>query len=162
MSDTAYLDWAEKAAIENLRGRVATGDWLVGQTNGLLAILLVGIGGGIGYAVKLAEAHAHASYTWGVTVASCWLALIAAVLVAKVSMTCETPVVFNEPQNLYRPEPKLGLSEIRVFELENIQARIETAKKRNAALALWLDRCRFCAVGTPLAFAVASIGAAGL
>lgn len=58
MAEKDLMEWAEKAAVEHLRGKLASGDFLLMQANTLLSILLVGSGGGLGYAVKLAEASA--------------------------------------------------------------------------------------------------------
>ncbi|MEH3087705.1 MAG: hypothetical protein PGN26_14490 [Xylophilus ampelinus] len=155
MSRTEVQEWAEKAGIENLKGRLATGDFLLTQANTLLSILLVGIGGGLAYAVRLAEGASASVYSWGMAGATVWLCVVAAVLTAKCIVTRDTPVLYNEPKNLFNPEHEHTLMEMRGFELKNIQARIKDVGTRNADVAKWLDRCRYAAIATPLAFIAA-------
>lgn len=156
MADKDLVEWAEKAAVEHLRGKLASGDFLLTQANTLLSILLVGIGGGLGYAVKLAEASALPPYTWGLAVATAWLSGVAVFLVAKCVVTRDTQVLFNEPKNLCPPGTALTLDEVVPFELENMQGRIERTNARNAGIAKWLDRCRYATIFTPVVFAIAA------
>lgn len=161
MADQSLEEWAEKAGIENLRGRLATGDVLLAQANTLLSLLLVGIGGGLAYAVKLAESVAGAPFAWGMGAATAWLCLVASVLTVKCIVTRSTPALYNEPQNLCPPGTSMTLAEVRGHELENISNRIKAAVLRNAAVATWLDLCRYGAISTPVIFALAAVVAAG-
>lgn len=162
MADNHLQEWTEKAGLENLRGRLATGDFLVTQANTLLSILLVGIGGGLAYAVKLADAPNPSPFVGGMVLVTAWLCVVAAVLTSKCIVTRETPMLYNEPKNLFQPDLKLTLDEVRGFELKNIQGRIEAAKKRNATVATWLDRCRYAAIAAPAAFILGAVAAAYL
>ena len=85
-----------------------------------------------------------------------WLVVVAVNLVVNCIVTRPTTTLYNEPRNIYRPD--LGLTEdaIRGFELDNVQARIDRTKHRNAAVAYWLDRCRYAAIATPFVFAVSA------
>lgn len=160
MPDPTLEEWAEKAGIENLRGRLATGDFLTVQASTLLSLLLVGIGGGLAYAVKLAETAATTPFVWGMVASTLWLCLVAAILMAKCIKTRDTPALFNEPLNLCPPGTTLSLPEVRRHELENISARIKQATERNAGVAAWLDKCRNAAIVTPLVFGLAAAIAA--
>ncbi len=158
--DPQQLDWIEKAAIENLRGRLATGDVLLAQVNTLLSLLLVGIGGSLAYAVKLADNTSASPFVAGMVLVVAWLTIVAAVLVWRCLFTRETQLLYNEPRNLYQPDLGITFEALRIFELDNIQARIERTKKRNAMVATWLDRCRAAAVATPAPFILGACVAA--
>ncbi|PIF38016.1 hypothetical protein CLV01_3199 [Delftia sp. 60] len=165
MTNKDYLDWVEKAAIENLRGRLATGDVLLAQSNTLLSLLLVGIGGSLAYVVKLLEGSAASPLVVGMSSVSVWLFLVAAVLAFNCLFTRETQVLYNEPKSLRNDTLKslnLSFEDLRGFELENIQERIEKTELRNRCVAMWLDRCRGAAVATPVVFTVAALGSAYL
>lgn len=152
-----YAQWAENAAMEHLKGRLQTGDVLLAQANTLLSLLLVAIGGALAYAARLFEPQGVASpMAWGMAAVVAWLVVVATNLVVQCIVTRPTTTLYNEPRNIYRPE--LGLSEdaIRGFELDNVQARIDRTKRRNAAVAYWLDRCRYAAIATPFVFVMAA------
>lgn len=90
MADHFLQESAEHADIENLCGKLATGDFLLGQANTLLSLLPVGIGGGLAYAVKLAEGTPAAAFVWGMAVSTLWLCFVALVLVTKCIVTRRT------------------------------------------------------------------------
>ncbi|QHE85031.1 hypothetical protein [Hydrogenophaga sp. BPS33] len=71
-------------------------------------------------------------------------------------MTKEAQVLHNEPKNIHRPELTLSEDAALTFEIENLQLRVEATKKRNANVALWLDRCRCGVIATPVWFAAAA------
>ena len=154
MGDWNYAEWAEKAGLENLKGRLATGDVLLAQANTLLSILLVGLGGGLAWVVRMLEAGALAALGKGMVVVTAWLAWVAVVLVLRCIATRTTQVAYNEPANLYQPSLGLTEAEVRAFEMENVQQRINATKRRNREVACWLDRCRYAAISTPVWFAV--------
>lgn len=161
MGEWSYVEWAEKAGIENLRGRLATGDVLLAQASTLLSLLLAGMGGALAYAVKLIDTGPVSPVAWAAAAVSAWLAVVAVVLMARCIVTRETQALYNEPGNIYKPDLSLSPDAIRGFELENIQRRIEQTKARNEAVARWLDRCRYAAIATPLVFAIAAWAVAG-
>lgn len=156
MAEWNYAQWAEAAGIENLKGRLATGDVLLSQANTLLGLLLVGVGGGLGYAMKLAEPGGATPAAWGAAGATVWMAWVAALLVWFCIATRETEVLCNEPRNIYKPDLGLSEQQIRGYEMEHIQSRINFTKGRNRAVACWLDRCRFAAIVTPAVFVLAA------
>ncbi|CAN7315289.1 hypothetical protein [Acidovorax delafieldii] len=151
------LDWAEKAAIEHLKARLATGDALHAQASQLLTLLLAGMTGALAIGSKVFESY-PGPVQWGAAVVSAWLASICVVLTLKAIATRTTQTQYNEPRNLYRAElaEKYTLQQLREFELENVQQRIDLTKARNANVAWWLDRCRYAAAATPAVFAVAA------
>lgn len=155
MADWNYVEWAEKIGTENLKGRLAAGDFLLSQANTLLSFLLGGIGGAMIYGARIFNA-APAPIEWGAATVAIWLAAVAVILAAQCIITRSTPALYNEPMNVYKPELKLSEMAIRQFELENVQARINDAKARNSRIAAWLDRCRYAALATPLVFAAAA------
>lgn len=156
MKSKEFLDWVEKAAVENLKGRLATGDMLLAQAGTLLSILLVAIGGALAYAVKLADTASRTPLIWGMAGTTVWLCIVASALMWKCIMTRVTPALYNEPKSFLGVDPAIGFDQLREYELQNMQARIDQAVARNKAVASWLDRCRGGAIATPLAFIVAS------
>lgn len=153
--DAAHIEWAEKTGLENLKGRLATGDVMLAQANQLLAILIAGIGGAIALGNKIFTPAAGAAETASIATAI-WLALIAALLTRQCIATRWTQVLHNEPKSLYPPVNGHSMLEIKEFELENIQVRIERTKLRNIGVAIWLDRCRYATAATPLIYAIAA------
>lgn len=158
--NTQELEWVEKAGIENLRSRLATGDALLAQANMLLSILLVGIGGALTYGVNLSSKAAASPLVGGMVVVIVWLVSVAGLLAFNCLFTRKTQLLYNEPRNLHQPQLGITFEQLRGFELENIQARIELTKARNAQVALWLDRCRGAAIATPIPFIVGAVVAA--
>lgn len=157
MPEWNYAQWAEHAAMEHLKGRLQTGDVLLAQANTLLSLLLVAIGGALAYAAKLFEPEGAASpMAWGMAAVVAWLVVVAANLVVNCIVTRPTTTLYNEPRNIYRPELGLSETQIRGFELDNVQARIDRTKHRNAVVAYWLDRCRYAAIATPFVFALSA------
>lgn len=157
------LDWAERAAMEHLKGRLATGDALHAQANQTLTLLLAAMAGALAIGAKVFEAGAG-PVQWGAAAVSAWLASIAIALTLKAIASRVTQTLYNEPRNLYQAElaAKYSLLELRTFELENVQGRINLTKARNEKVALWLDRCRYAAATTPLVFMLAALVTAAL
>jgi|PersoiStandDraft_1058852.scaffolds.fasta_scaffold44556_2 hypothetical protein len=153
MSDTEHLDWAENIAVEHLKGRLATADVLLAQSNQLLNLVLTGMAGAIAFGVKVFSAG-NSAVDWGCAALSVWLALTAVMLITCCIRTRSTPCLYNEPKHVY-PLTDLPLDQIRAYELENMQARIDQAKDRNRRVACWLDRCRYMASATPICFGIA-------
>lgn len=154
MKEWTLIDWAENAALENLKARLAAIDHLSAQANSLLQLLLVGMGGSLAYGVKVFEPATVSPLVAGSFAVSLWLAWVGAVLIVKCIMTQEQPVAHNSPKNLYQPEMLTQYSpeEWRKFELDNQQGRIDAVKRLNWSMAWWLDRCRLAAIATPLVF----------
>ena len=152
-----YAQWAEHAAMEHLKGRLQTGDVLLAQANTLLSLLLVAIGGALAYAAALFEPEGAASpMAWGMAAVVAWLVVVAVNLVVNCIVTRPTTTLYNEPRNIYRPDLGLSEDQIRGFELDNVQIRIDRTKARNAVVAYWLDRCRYAAIATPFVFVVSA------
>lgn len=152
-----YAQWAESAAVENLKGRLQTGDVLLAQANTLLSLLLVAMGGALAYAVKLFEPQSAASpMAWGMAAVVAWLVVVAVNLMLHCIVTRPTPTLYNEPRNIYQPTLNLSEADIRGFEMQNMQLRIDRVRERNAQVAFWLDCCRYAAIATPPVFAVAA------
>jgi len=156
MAEWNYAEWAEKAGIENLKHRLATGDVLLAQANTLLSILLVGIGGGLSYAMKLADSGAVAAPTWGAAAATAWMVWVAAVLVHQCIATRETEVLGSSPLNVYKPSLDLTEEQVHIHFMQQLQDRIVFTKTRNRMVAYWLDRCRYASIATPLIFGLAA------
>lgn len=153
MSNWNNLAWAEESATKLLLHRLGTGDVLLAQSNQLLNILLVGMAGALAWGVKIFAAGAG-PVEWGAAAVALWLAAVAVALTRLCIATRETQVPYNIPDHTYRPTA--SEEDVRWGEMLGVQARIEATVKRNAAVAYWLDRCRYAAAATPVVFAVAA------
>lgn len=153
MTSPTLLDWAEKAAVENLKERLANLDQLRAQASSLLQLILVGIGGGLTFAVKVFDSGPVGPLVSGAFATVLWLCWVAAMLVLKCLSTSRVPVVFNHPRNLYNDQAKAaGLDEWRERELQTLGNRIDGVKPIVESVGAWLDRCRYAAISTPLLF----------
>lgn len=155
MADWNYAEWAEKCGREHLRGRLATGEFLLGQANTLLSLVLVAVAGLLAYGVRIFDAGAG-PVQWGCAFAAAWLCCVAVMLSAKCIVTRDTQVLFNEPSNIYKPDLCLSQTQVLAFEMENLQGQINKTKIRNLQVSTWLDRCRYGVIATPLVFSVAA------
>lgn len=151
----SYIDWAEKAGIECLKGRLETAAFLQKEATTLLSILLVGIGGGIGYSAKLFEGGIT-PWIAGIAASTVWLSLVAMVLMMKCIKTMNTQLLYNLPLNIYRPEMNFTEMQVREAELRNVNERIKITIASNDRRATWLDRVRYMAIATPIVFCVAA------
>lgn len=154
MTTQTLLEWAERAAIENLKERLANLDQLRAQASSLLQLILVGIGGALTFAVKVFDPGAIGPLVAGALAVVLWLCWVAAMLVWKCLSTSRVPVVFNHPKNLYNDEAKVAkVDEWRERELHTLGRRIDGVKPIVESVGAWLDRCRYAAIATPLIFA---------
>lgn len=151
------LAMAERDGRENLRERLATGDVLLAHANGLLNLLLAGIGGALAIGRTVFDAGPAAAHVWGAAAVALYWMLVAAVLLSRCIVTRETQMLHNEPNNLYRPEVGWTYLQLRRAELRLLQDRINLTKLRNGPVAWWLDACRMAAVGAPLVFATVAL-----
>jgi hypothetical protein len=157
MSDPkSYLDWAEKAAMEHLKGRLATGDVLLTQANQLLNLLLAGMAGALAWGARVFTPQAG-SLEWGAAAVSAYLAIVAAALTHHCISTRPTQAQYNEPRNIYKPELNLDLDVARKHELDNVQERIDLTIERNRNVAKKLDQARYATALTPLVFVLAAL-----
>lgn len=143
------LEWIEKAAIGNLKGRRETADILAKEAATTLTVLLAGVGGSLAYGVKLLDGET--SNTIIAAAAVCvWLTLLAISLVLFCLRIGEIPVVYNEPGKLLkRSLAQESFDEWRRGELENMQERIDQTVRRNNTTARNLNYVRLLAVCTP-------------
>lgn len=157
MADWSYVEWAERAGIENLKQRLENADHLREQANRLLQLLLVAMGGTLAYGARVFEPGQFTPVAAGSLAVALWLCWVAVVLMVKCIATEASELTYNQPKNIYMPELLKDHTpdEIRAFELENIQARIHRTMPRVARRAHWLDMCRYATVATPMVFGLA-------
>lgn len=158
MTIPTLLDWAEKAAVENLKERLANLDQLRGQASSLLQLILVGIGGALTFAVKVFDPGPIGPLVAGALATVLWLCWVAALLVWRCLSTSRVPVVFNHPKNLYNDAAKqAGLDDWRERELQTLGNRIDVVKPIVESVGAWLDKCRYAAIATPLVFTLGAL-----
>ena len=144
--DDETLTYIEKAARENLDGHRSVAEMIQRESNVLLALVISGAAGALAYSAQpsaLANGMVIPSLT-----TSLYLFATAVVIAAKCLALQEYPSTSNEPRNLRTGN--LPLEQIRLFELENIQKRIDDSVAINGRRADWLNRCRYAAAATPV------------
>ena len=139
---TTVLEWAEKAGLENLRDHANNAELMQRQVSTLLTLLLSGAGAALYFAV------ANREFIIASVVISLWLFGIAAILTLKCLMFGDFPSVWNEPKNLNLKG--YSLSQLREYELENLQERISDAARINFIKSLRLNNCILATCFTPL------------
>jgi hypothetical protein len=144
--DDQTLTYIEKAARDNLDGHRNVADMIQRESNVLLALVLSGAAGALAYSAQ-SSAMANAMSIPSI-VTSVYLFLIAVVVAAKCLSLREYPALTNEPRNLL--VPNLTFEQIRTFELDNVQKRIDDSVKINGQRADWLNCCRYAAAATPV------------
>lgn len=144
--DDQTLTYIEKAARDNLDGHRNVADIIQRESNVLLALVLSGAAGALALSAQT-SALANAMTVPSI-VTSVYLFLIAVVVAAKCLTLLEYPALTNEPRNLL--VANLTLEQIRTYELDNVQKRIDDSVKINGQRANWLNRCRYAAAATPV------------
>lgn len=153
-----YLDWVERAAVENFKLQHQTADILAKESATTLAVLLAGLGGGTAYAVRAVTGDAPTSVEWGAVAFTVHLLVLCFLLVQRCLKIQPIPSIFNEPKNLLgvrESHPDLSFDDIRGYELQNMQDGIQTAGVRNGKVAASLNKIRLVAVLSPIWFLLA-------
>ncbi|AZY48844.1 hypothetical protein ACLQ9F_11995 [Bordetella avium] len=153
MSD--LLDWVEKAALENLRAHHQAADVIAKEATTTLTVLLAGMAGALAYAAKGVDA---AAWTWlsvGAAAFSAYLLLLGLWLVLGCMKIGDLPAIHNEPGNLF--QPGIPLEDLRKYELENMQLRINDAAARNSRVARALNNIRLAAILSPVVLIVTGL-----
>ncbi len=150
--------WAFECGYSNLKQRIDTGTVLVAQSATTLALLLAGLGAALAYGVRVFESR-PGIVAWGAAAVCVWMALLAAVLVAKCVNARPAPLLHTSPTNVL--VPGATLRQIQAGELQRLQERIKIQSEVNEARAMWLNRVRYGAVATPLVFALAFLVGCG-
>lgn len=154
---TELIEYAEKAGFDNMRERIEVAGTIQREANTVMALLLAGAGAALALAARGEGANAGLT---GAAIAVClYLFSLAALLNWKCLGLIAYPACCNVPKNLNKPEYKL--EQIRLWELENLQARIDQAIVINEQRSGWLNRCRYAAALTPI-IAIVGWGAACL
>lgn len=146
------LDWVENAAIENLRLQHHTADVIARESVTTLTLLLAGVGAGVAYAAKSVDRSALDWLSVGAISVTAYLAVLCLILVVRCLRISPLPAIYNEPGNLLQPD--IEFEDLRRYELENMQTRINDAVRRNARIAGSLNRVRIAAALSPLVFII--------
>jgi hypothetical protein len=151
------IEYAEKAGIDNMRERIDVAITIQREANTVMALLLAGAGAALAFA-----AHDNGD-SIGITGAAIFVSLYLFFLAALLNWKClgliAYPACCNVPKNLNKPE--YTVEQIRNWELENLQVRIDQALVINERRSGWLNCCRYAATLTPL-IAIFGWGAACL
>jgi len=145
-----WFEWIEKAGIENMKLHHVSADNLAKDAATTLTVLLAGMGGSFTYAVKVFDTGTWNWLTVGATALTLWFAILGFYLVIKCLMATPIPQIYNEPANL--SVSGIDFDDVRRQELDNLQARINEAARRNRLIARQLNVVRRLAVSSPLIF----------
>jgi len=144
------LDWIEKAALENLKQRITTADTIAKEAKETLTVLLALAGGSWAYSIKLLDESATRAML-AALLSGVWFTFLAMALVVLCMLVVKIPITYNEPAGLLqRQKHSATYEDWREGELENIQSRIDDAKKRNNKIASRLNWIRAGAAAAPL------------
>ena len=148
------LEFAERAAIENMKARGEQAVLLMKQATTTLTVLLAGVGGALTFGVRVfATAGGATPVDYAAPRLGADLSMLAALLIWRCLWVRPFPMVFNEPIHL--AQCGMTLDQVREGELCNMQLAIDRAVERNRLTARWLNAIRLMASGSPLvAFAV--------
>jgi hypothetical protein len=149
------LDWAEKAALENLKFHLQNADNLAKEANTTLTVMLAALGAALAYALKAFDSGVATTTTAGAVGLTLYLTAVCGLLVFKCMKIAPIPAPTNEPRHLYQKE--FELDALREVELTNMQERIDQAVARNDGTTAWLNRVRVLAVLSPLIFLAVSV-----
>ncbi|VVE13018.1 hypothetical protein PCA20602_02735 [Pandoraea capi] len=156
------IDWIEKAAVENFKAHQSATEAIEKQCTTTLTVFFAGIGGGLAYGAKALELH---HWTWlsiGTLTFTAYIVVLAGLLICGCMTIGEYPQLHNEPGNLLNVPSQYSFEQIRVFELENMQSRIQQAIDRNAKVADRLNWIRLAAIASPLIFIASAACSAAL
>jgi len=128
---------------------------LEAQAAALLNLLLAGGGGALAFAVHLVEQRAETWLQAGITAATVWLFLVAAVLLLRAMWAQPVYGPGNDPAHL-KVAMEIDLVSARLFQLDHQQSAIEHDRARNDRIGMWLNRCRILAAATPIVFLAAA------
>jgi len=145
---SGVIDWAEQAALENIRFHLRNADNLAKEAAATLTICLAGIGGAMAHAIKGLESAQLQPAAMASALLAVYLVVLAMLLIFKCMKIAPIPAPTNEPKNLYQPEYELQA--LREVELDNLQRRIEAVVERNDATTGWLNRVRVLAAFSPV------------
>lgn len=143
---TDKLDYAERAGIENLKERIEVAGMIQREANTALTLFLSGAGASLAYAAHVADAQP--AFAAGALAASVYLFVIGGILARECLGLIAYPATWNEPRNLNQVD--YPLEQIRGWEIENIQNRIDQAITINEGRSKWLNRCRYAAAFMPV------------
>jgi hypothetical protein len=156
------LKWAEQGGAENMKFHAQTAEQLAKDANTTLTLLLAGVGGSLAIVAKVLETQPHQSPSVlaGAGAMAVWFMVLAALVLHWCIQTRSFPAPTNEPKNLY--QIAYPLTDLRQWELQNLQERIEQLTKRNDDVAKRLDLIRYASAGSPVVFLISVLAAARL
>lgn len=147
------MDWAEARGLEYLKEHMTNVDTLKNDSSTLLTILIAAGGATLAYLLKAPEKHVSAEMMWGATILLFYFFVLGTVLIGKCLTAKHTQTVNNSASSLYQ-EGKFKLVDLKPVEFKNMKERSDNLIARNKATAYWLNRVRYAALCSPLAFAV--------
>jgi hypothetical protein len=148
------LDYAERAGMENMRERIDVAGMIQREANTTMTLLLAGAGAALAYTANPDAIPATGKAALAV---SAYLFALAGLLTRTCLGLIAYPAVANEPKNL--SQDSYTSNQIREWELENLQVRIDESVRINEYRSRWLNRCRIAAALTPVIAVVAWVAA---
>lgn len=154
--ELSYIKYVEDQAKINAEFSLGITESLIKDAGMLLNILIVGIGGSFGLAVNIGDKGQYLLVS--LLAASAWLVITASVLTYKCIRTRDIFAPSNDPKGLmFDGYLEYSQLQVRKFALERIQESISANRSGNKKVALWLDRCRFMAISTPVVAILAAL-----
>jgi hypothetical protein len=146
----AMLEWAERMALENLRGHLGNLDAIKKETVITLSVLFAALAGCVAFLGQHVDGKHLQPLAWGALGGAVWLFGVCAALVVRCLRIADAPAITNLGTALYQPQ--FTLEQMRKAELANIDKRSEQARRRAVSDSDWINRLRVFALLAPLAF----------
>lgn|GEM_PF-6870106 len=152
------LDWAEARGLEYLKEHMSNLESLKADSSSFLTILVAAGGATLAYLLKAPEKHVSAEMVWGAIMLLVYFFVLGTILIAKCLTAKHAQTVSNSASHLYQDGFKL--TELKPVEFKNMKERSDNLIARNRSTAQWLNRVRYGALCSPLAFAIGYVAAA--
>jgi hypothetical protein len=146
------LDWAEARGLEYLKEHMSNLESLKADSSSFLTILVAAGGATLAYLLKAPEKHVSAEMVWGAVILLLYFFVLGTILIAKCLTARHAQTVSNGATHLYQ-EGKFKLVDLKPVEFNNMKERSDNLIARNRSTAQWLNRVRYGALCSPLAFA---------
>lgn len=143
----------QQEAAKNMAFHLENMECLQKEANTTLTFLFLVISAAFSGSVKLFSAGNMVPLAISIASLCVYLTLIAVYLVYSCMRARDVDAPANEPKNL-KIKDGLSSEEIQAFELENLQARIDFNKRRNAKTAFSLNLARFLICASPVVFLI--------
>lgn len=154
-NNAELVDWVELNANEALKFSLSVTESLLKDAGSLLNILIAGVGGSLAFLVPQLQSGSIGWLAIAISASGVYLSIVGALLLHKVIRTADLQTPGNLPSSLF--QPKFSLTDLKIAENKNIEIKRGRALNRNIQMALWMDKCRYLTLATPVVFILSGL-----